>query len=95
MEAYIVPSLKDLQDGAYYVQISTLGDRENIEAVLDTYAETYPMAIVPLASGAAYQILVGPLSVDEYGTVLEKFKAFGFHDAFLRKVRASRIGDPK
>lgn len=95
MEAYIVPSLKDLQDGAYYVQISTLSDRENIEAVLDTYAETYPMAIVPLASGAAYQILVGPLSVDEYGTVLEKFKAFGFRDAFLRKVRASRIGDPK
>ncbi|MDE7227136.1 MAG: hypothetical protein K2N31_02295 [Treponemataceae bacterium] len=95
MEAYIVPSLKDLQDGAYYVQISTLSDRENIEAVLDTYAETYPMAIVPLASGAAYQILVGPLSVDEYGTVLEKFKAFGFRDAFLRKIRGSRTLDPK
>ncbi|MDE5613294.1 MAG: SPOR domain-containing protein, partial [Treponemataceae bacterium] len=95
MEAYLVPSLRDLQDGAYYVQISTLSDRENIEAVLDTYAETYPMVIVPLASGAAYQLLIGPLSVDEYGTVLEKFKAFGFHDAFLRKVKASRSDDPK
>lgn len=95
MESYIVPSLKDLQDGAYYVQISTLSDPENIESVLNTYAETYPMVIVPLESGAAYQVLVGPLGVDEYGTVLAKFKAFGFHDAFLRKIRGSRALDPK
>ncbi|MDE6349594.1 MAG: SPOR domain-containing protein, partial [Treponemataceae bacterium] len=95
MESYIVPSLKDLQDGAYYVQISTLSDPENIETVLDTYANTYPMAIVPLESGAAYQLLIGPLGVDEYGTVLAKFKAFGFHDAFLRKIRGSRALDPK
>lgn len=95
MEQYIVPSLKDLQDGAYYVQISTLSDPENIESVLNTYAETYPMVIVPLESGAAYQMLVGPLSVDEYGTVQAKFKAFGFHDAFLRKIRGSRALDPK
>lgn len=95
MEQYIVPSLKDLQDGAYYVQISTLSDPENIESVLNTYAETYPMVIVPLESGAAYQMLVGPLGVDEYGTVQAKFKAFGFHDAFLRKIRGSRALDPK
>lgn len=95
MESYIVPSLKDLQDGAYYVQISTLSNPENIETVLDTYADTYPMAIVPLESGAAYQLLIGPLGVDEYGTVLAKFKAFGFHDAFLRKIRGSRALDPK
>ncbi len=95
MEQYIVPSLKELQDGAYYVQISTLSNPENIETVLDTYADTYPLVIVPLESGAAYQILVGPLGVDEYGTVQSKFKAFGFKDAFLRKIRGSRTPDAK
>lgn len=95
MEAFIVPSLKELQGGAYYVQISTLSSPENIEAVLDTYAATYPMVIVPLESGAAYQILVGPLGVDEYSTILSKFKAYGFKDAFLRKIRENRVLDAK
>ena len=87
IEGHVVPSLKELVAGAYYVQISSLSRQENIEAVLNTYADKYPMVVVPLASGASYQVLVGPLGVDEYSAVQAKFKAFGFKDAFLRKIK--------
>jgi len=43
--------------------------------------------LVPLSTGTAYQVLLGPLGRDEYGTVLERFKAKGFKDAFVRKIR--------
>ena len=45
------------------------------------------MVVVPLTSGKAYQVMVGPLTSDEYTVVQEKFRAFGFKDAFLRKIR--------
>ena len=86
-EKYIVPSLKDLKSGSYYIQIAALGDKLNIKQVIDQYGSKYPIVLVPLSSGKAYQVLVGPLSVDEYGTVMAKFKAFGYKDAFLRKIR--------
>jgi hypothetical protein len=31
--------------------------------------------------------MVGPLNIDEYGSVDEKFKAYGFKDSFVRKIR--------
>ena len=32
-------------------------------------------------------VLIGPLSVDEYGTVVARFKSYGFKDAFIRKIK--------
>lgn len=86
-EDHVVSSLKELKPSSYYIQIAALGDRENMEAILSQYGSKYPIVFVPLASGKAYQVMVGPLTVDEYGSVLAKFKAFGFKDAFLRKIR--------
>ncbi|MBQ6780348.1 MAG: SPOR domain-containing protein [Treponema sp.] len=83
----LIPSLKDLKSGSYYVQIASSGNTDNIDALLAKYGEKYPMVVVPLTSGKAYQILVGPLTTDEYTVVQEKFRAFGFKDAFLRKIR--------
>ena len=95
MEKYLVPSLKDLRGGKYYVQIASLGKPENIEAILQKYAEKYPMVLVPSTNGKTYQVMVGPLGVDEYNAILSKFKAFGFKDAFLRKIREGSAYDPK
>ena len=33
------------------------------------------------------QLMIGPLSVDEYAVVLERFKLYGYKDAFVRKIR--------
>ena len=86
-EKYTVPSIKELKSKSYYVQIAVLSDKANIKAILDKYSSKYPITLVPMASGKATQVLVGPLSVDEYGTVLNRFKAYGYKDAFLRKIR--------
>ena len=84
---FIVPTLKDLKKGSYYVQIASLGGTENVDGLLAKYCEKYPMVVVPLSSGKSYQVMVGPLTTDEYTVVQEKFRAFGFKDAFLRKIR--------
>ena len=86
-DKYTVPSLKNLKSGKYYVQIGVYGDKANIKAIIDTYAGKYPVTLVPIASGKATQVLIGPLSVDEYGTVLNRFKSYGYKDAFLRKIK--------
>ena len=82
-----VSSLKELERGKYYVQIGVFKEDGNIKPIFDKYQNEYPITIVPLSSGTAKQVLIGPLSVDEYGTVLNRFKSYGFKDAFLRKIR--------
>ena len=84
---YLVNSLDDLQSGAYYIQIATLTVDEHIMNIVTKYSANYPITIVPLASGARKQVLIGPLSMDEYAVVLERFKSYGYKDAFLRKIK--------
>ena len=86
-EKYIVPSLKDLESGKYYIQIATLGDDANIMEIVNKYGNNYPITIVPKSSGNAKQVMIGPITIDEYGALLQRFKSYGFKDAFLRKIR--------
>lgn len=86
-EKYLVPSLKALESGKYYIQIAVYSSDENINNIINTYGTNYPITIVPMAGGMSKQVLIGPLSMDEYKVVLERFKSYGFKDAFLRKVR--------
>ena len=86
-DKYIVTSLKDLESGKYYIQIAVYASDENILEVINKYGNNYPITIVPMAGGNKKQILVGPVTMDEYKVVLERFKSYGFKDAFLRKVR--------
>ena len=86
-EKYIVPSLNDLESGKYYIQIASLRDDKNIEEIISKYANNYPITIVPNKAGTVKQVMVGPLSMDEYGVVLQRFKSYGYKDAFLRKIK--------
>ena len=81
---FMVESLNELEAEKYYIQIATLRDDENILEIVNKYGQKYPITIVPAANGAK-QVLVGPVTLDEYGTVLARFKAYGYKDAFLRK----------
>ncbi len=84
---YVVPSLKNLRSGCYYVQVASLGNTENIKSFVDKYSCKYPIVLVQNSTKTSYQMMVGPLNIDEYGSVDEKFKAYGFKDAFVRKIR--------
>ncbi|MBQ9630906.1 MAG: SPOR domain-containing protein, partial [Treponema sp.] len=74
-----------LESGKYYVQIAALSSEKNIRETVSKYEKIYPVVLVPLSSGKATQIMIGPLSVDEYGAVIERFKAEGYKDVFARK----------
>ncbi len=87
MQKYVCPNLKELDPGKYYVQIAVLNNEDNIRNILASYGKNYPLVLVPLSTGTAYQVMIGPLGQDEYGTILARFKSKGFKDAFLRKIR--------
>ncbi len=86
-EKYLVPSLKDLESGKYYIQIAVYSTDENILSIIEKYGTNYPITIVPMSGGIRKQVLIGPLTMDEYAVVLERFKSYGFKDSFLRKIK--------
>lgn len=75
--------IESLPKGSYFVQLAAYKNQENVQNILEKYGSKYPIAVQE--SNGKKIVLVGPLSVDEYGTVLQRFKALGFKDAFLRK----------
>lgn len=87
LEKYKVSSLKDLESGKYYIQIAVLADENNLKDTVSKFEKQYPVTLVPLASGKATQVMIGPLGMDEYGAVLNRFKKSGYKDAFLRKIK--------
>ena len=86
-DKYIVSGLNKLESGKYYIQIAVYSADDNILEVIEKYGTNYPITIVPMSGSERKQILIGPLTMDEYKVVLERFKSYGFKDAFLRKVR--------
>ncbi len=82
---YIVDSLSSKGNKKYYIQLATYKDIKNIDSILTAYSEKYPFALVNSSViSDAYQVLIGPLNKDEYTVVLERFKSYGYKDAFLR-----------
>lgn len=75
----------ELDAQKYYVQIASCTKTQTVDEITSRYAERYPIAVVQLPGRSP--ILVGPLSVDEYGVVLERFKAYGYKDAFVKYNR--------
>lgn len=86
-EDKVLESEASLEKSKWYIQIAVLADFSNISSLVEKYGEDYPLVLVPSSNGKGYRILVGPLSVDEYGTVLNRFRSYGFKDAFLRKIK--------
>ena len=83
---FMVSCADDLKRNSYYVQIATMHDDANIQEVVNKYGTNYPITIVPVKNNSK-QILIGSLNMDEYAVVLERFKSYGYKDAFLRKIR--------
>lgn len=83
-DATYLKSAAELEARKYYVQIAVYSQIENVEQLDARYGGRYPLTV--LDEGARKTVLVGPLGMDEYGTVLERFKLFGFRDAFVRQT---------
>ena len=83
---FMVSGSGDLKRNSYYIQIATMRDDANIQEVVNKYGNNYPITIVPVKNNSK-QILIGSLNMDEYAVVLERFKSYGYKDAFLRKIK--------
>ncbi len=82
---FIVEDISMVDSKKFYIQLATYKDTSNIEKVLINYSDKYPLALVKAPTIAnAYQVVIGPLTSDEYTVVLERFKSYGYKDAFLR-----------
>ena len=79
-----LPFVTSLQRGGYYVQIATYRDPQNARKVIGDHSRKYPIAIERTGIDTL-KIIVGPVKKDECGAVLERFKGFGFKDAFVRR----------
>ena len=85
ISCHVVSKESELKKGTYYIQIAILSDIANIKNLLKSYSK-YPIVLIPSKKNT-YKVLIGPLSVDEYGVVFEKFKSYGFKDAFVKKIK--------
>lgn len=81
----IVSGKANMQKGNY-VQIAAYKVIQNAREALEKYKAQYPMVVLEEKKGLN-NVLVGPLALDECGAVLERFKAYGFIDAFIRNIR--------
>ena len=80
-----VQKIASLNKG-WYIQIAILPDMASAKKLALQYQKNYPMTIAPDSDGKSFRVLVGRLSMDEYGTVLNRFKNYGYKGAFLRVV---------
>lgn len=79
-----VLSEKDLRRDFFYIQVASFSEISAAETLCRSYPK-YPLQIVQ--AGGTYRVLAGALTVDEYGALLEKFRSYGFADAFVRKIK--------
>jgi hypothetical protein len=79
-----LPIVSSLEKGAYYVQVATYRDADNARRFVGDWGKKYPVCM-ERGSSDSLKVCIGPVSKDEYGAILERFKGLGFKDAFLRK----------
>jgi rare lipoprotein A (peptidoglycan hydrolase) len=85
-EATVLSEL--LPSRTYFVQLGAYSTRTSAENLAGDLTKSYSVTILPADSGGRrfYKVLVGPLNVDESGTLLYQFRSLGFKDAFIQYV---------
>lgn len=86
IDEYVSETPDTLEKGIY-IQIAALQDSKTLDEVCGKYGEDYPIKLVELQNNGKnlVRVLIGPVNRDEYGAVLERFKSFGFKDAFVSR----------
>jgi rare lipoprotein A (peptidoglycan hydrolase) len=77
-----------LPSQTYFVQLGAYSTRSLAEKLAGDLTQRYSVTILPASSAGRhfYKVLVGPLNVDESGTLLYQFRSRGFKDAFIQFV---------
>ena len=77
-----------LPPDTYFVQLGAYSTQGLAQKLAGDLNRTYSVTILPASSGGRrfYKVLVGPLNVDESGTLLYQFRSRGFKDAFIQYI---------
>lgn len=83
------PKPEKLKKGELYIQIAVYNDKFIADSVVQKHGKQYPMVIEESEKRGKtlYTVFVGPLQHEETGAVIERFKQWGFKDAFLKKAK--------
>ena len=74
--------------GKFYVQLGVYRDMKNLKNIVTKYRGQYPISIKSSEKAVGgYEMLIGPLSQDEYRAILERFRKNGFKDAFVKFLK--------
>ena len=78
--------IAEYEKNKYYVQLSVNRDVANIRNIVSKYRGKYPVSLKPSNRYTdAYEVLIGPLTADEYNAILNKVKKDGYKDAFVKR----------
>ncbi len=70
----------------YYIQLAAFSDFSSAQTLKGKYSNDYPVEIFSLDTNNLHKVVIGPLNKDEGGTLLYRFRALGYEDAFLRET---------
>ena len=78
--------IAEYEKNKYYVQLSVNRDVANIRNIVSKYRGKYPVSLKQSNRYTdAYEVLIGPLTADEYNAILNKVKKDGYKDAFVKR----------
>lgn len=73
----------------YFIQLAAYQEVSLAEKLKTAFSNHYPIEVYTAAGNASrsaqvFKVLIGPLNKDESGTILYRFQAMGFKDAFIK-----------
>ena len=76
-----------LKNGSSYIQLGAYSSAEIVYSEMESIASRYPMIVWTDGMGdeTVYKLLIGPLTSDETGVLVYRFRAGGYPDLFLYK----------
>ena len=75
-----------LEKGKYFIQLAAYTEKSPAVALEKLYSAIYPVKVYAITDRmlSIYKVLVGPLNRYESDTLLYRFRALGFQDAFVK-----------
>jgi hypothetical protein len=79
----------ELHNGGSYLQLGTYSSVEVLYSQIEMISDSYPSIVLTMGErdNQLYKLLIGPISRDEKGIVMTRFRSLGYGDAFLYTPR--------
>ncbi|MBB6480608.1 SPOR domain-containing protein [Spirochaeta isovalerica] len=77
--------VRELHNGGSYLQLGTYSNIDVLYSTIKSINDSYPTIVLTVGSGEnqLYKLLIGPITRDEKGIVITRFRSLGYGDAFL------------